>query len=140
MSMTEFCSRPATNEAKVVALEVTEIYHCIKHNQSYNSLDCSLKLFRHVVPDSQIAKRVSCGRTKSEEIAKNVLQPFSREIVLTEVADAIYYSVATDASNKGSDKMFPIVLRYFIPEVGICNKLLDFYEDLMKLLRLLLVS
>ena len=74
-------------------------------------------------------KKVSCGRTKAEEIVKNVVQPLSREITLNEVSKVTSIA-STDVSNKGSsDKLFPVALRYFLPEFDIRNRLIDFYED-----------
>ena len=43
-------------------------------------------------------KKVSCGRTKAEEIEKNVVQPLSREITLNEVSKVTSIA-STDASN-----------------------------------------
>ena len=37
--------------------------------------------------------------------------------------------MATDASNKGTTKCFPIVLRYLYFEEGVQHALLDFYSD-----------
>ncbi|GFW67859.1 uncharacterized protein TNCV_3871891 [Trichonephila clavipes] len=39
------------------------------------------------------------------------------------------FSVATDASNTGNRKYFPLAIQYFSPKSGICHKILDFYED-----------
>ena len=49
----------------VVASEIAQIYHAIKHNHLYNSLECGLKL------NSKVAAKVSCGRTKCEAIVTN---------------------------------------------------------------------
>ena len=71
MSMANFCKLKESAEAsklsdKAIALEVCYIYHCV--NKSYNSLDCSLYMLPHRVPDNTIAKKFSCGRTKAEEL------------------------------------------------------------------------
>ena len=66
---------------------------------------------------------------KAEEIVKHVLQPISMEATLNDISKVTYYSIATDASNKGSVKVFPVALRFFLPEVGVKNTLIDFYED-----------
>lgn len=39
------------------------------------------------------------------------------------------FSIAIDASNKASKKMYPIVVHYFHIKKGIQNKLMDFCED-----------
>src|SRR4029434_8183761 len=44
-------------------------------------------------------------------------------------ANNLPFSVATDASNKGPTKCFPIVLRYLHFEEGVQHALLDFYRD-----------
>jgi hypothetical protein len=48
------------------------IYRNIRHNLSYNSLDCNLKFIAKISEDSKVAKKISCGRTKSEMILVNV--------------------------------------------------------------------
>ena len=57
----------------VVASEIAQIYHVIKHNHSYNSLDCGLKLNSKIYQDSNVAAEVSCGLTKCEAIVTNVI-------------------------------------------------------------------
>jgi hypothetical protein len=40
-----------------------------------------------------------------------------------------FYSVASDASNQGHTKPFPIALKYWTPEHGVESKFLDIYDD-----------
>ena len=51
--------------------EIAQIYHAIKHNHSYNSLHCSLKLNSKLYKNSKVASKASCGRTNSEAIITN---------------------------------------------------------------------
>ena len=118
-SMTEFI---------VAGIEVASVYHSVVHCHSYNSLDCGMKLNKKLFSDSDNAKKVHCGRTKAEAIVENVLAPQSLKMVLEEMHD-VAFAVATDASNHGNRKMFPVAVQYFHCKKGVQNKLIDFYED-----------
>lgn len=116
----------------VTACELGLVYHCVQHNLSYNSLDYGNKLSASLFHDSEIAAKVSCGRTKSERLVKNVLAPKSVndfvEILTSPEKSSQFFSLATDASNRGNRKLFPICVRYFDPSKGIENKILNFVE------------
>ena len=45
----------------IVASEIAQIYCAVRHNHSYNSLDCSLKLNSKLYQDSKVAAKTSCG-------------------------------------------------------------------------------
>ncbi len=64
---------------KVTAAEVTIVYHTVQHATSYRAGDCGTKLAPTIYPDSDIAKRMACGRTKAEAIVTDVLAPASVE-------------------------------------------------------------
>lgn len=129
--LNKFFIKPNTVESQKIALaELIEVYHNVKHNLSYKSLDCSLKLMPKLYPDSGIAKKIACGRTKAESITTNVLGPKAESIVLSDlINDKVYFSVATDTSNKGNRKMYPICVQYFSFTDGRQTKLLDFFEE-----------
>ena len=59
-------------EDNVIASEVTQTYHAVKHNRTHISLDCSSKLNSKLYQDSKLAGKISCGRTKSEAIGTSV--------------------------------------------------------------------
>uniref|UniRef100_H3ACH3 DUF4371 domain-containing protein n=1 Tax=Latimeria chalumnae TaxID=7897 RepID=H3ACH3_LATCH len=69
----------------------------------------------------------SCGKTKCEAICCNVIAPHSVETVLKEL-HVSFFSISSDASNKGNRKLFPLCIRYFTNS-GIKDRVLDFYED-----------
>jgi hypothetical protein len=104
----------------------------VKHNHSYNSLDCGNKLASSLFHDSDIATKLCCGRTKSELLVKHVLAAKSVEDFVGILNDPTkcsqLFCVATDASNKGSRKLFSIRIRYFDPNKSIENNLLIVVE------------
>ncbi len=122
-----FVKKSTCEQNKVIASQITIIYHNIRHNLSYNSLDCNLKLIAKIFQDSKVAKKISCGRTKSEMILVNVLYPVSVQSKLSELGNK--FSISIDASNKANVKYFPLCVRYFDKKEGIQNFILDFYCD-----------
>lgn len=113
--------------------EIVQVFHGVNHHLSYLSMDCGIKLCSKLYADSSIAKKQSCGRTKAERIVENILAPKSIEIVLNEMGIStdlpLTFSIATDASNKGNRKLYPIAVKYFSTKHGIRDRILDFYED-----------
>jgi hypothetical protein len=85
----------------------------VKHNISYNASDCEAKLSRIIYPDSAIAKKTSCGRTKAEAIVTDVLGPKSVQQIVNDLTSdncmmPTEFAVGTDASNVKHRKMFPV--------------------------------
>ncbi|GFW24697.1 uncharacterized protein TNCV_2405601 [Trichonephila clavipes] len=125
-----FTPKGSAQSEKVGIAELTEIYHSIKHHISYVAQDCSLKVSKQVVNDSDIVKqKMTGGRTKCTALVNQVLFPYSMELVQEDLKNDVPFSVATDASNKGNRKFFPVAIQYFSPKSGICHKIMDFYED-----------
>ena len=125
-----FVKSNSLDENKVCLAEIVHIYHNVKHNLSYNSLDCNLKLVKLTFNDSNIAKKISCGRTKSTKIVENVLAPYIIENLIENlIANNIFFGVQTDASNRKNRKFFPICIQFFNKQTGIQNKIIDFIEN-----------
>ena len=100
----------------VVASEIAQIYHAIKHNHPYNLLDCELKLNSNIYQDSKVAAKVSCGRTKCEAIVTNVLGEKALAVIMDDLKQhdpPLFFGIQTDASNHKNMKMFPVCVQYF---------------------------
>jgi hypothetical protein len=125
---------PNTDEA--IAAECTKVYHTVQHEHSYRSADCDTKLCQTVFPDSDVAKELSYGRTKAEAIVTGVLAPAPVDDSLgilhrnmTEIKEdhqTLCFSIASDASNYGSSRMFPVAIHFWTPQDGVQNRVLDF--------------
>lgn len=97
-------------------------YHTVQENHRFRSADCSSNIFRscYNMPNFH------CSRTKCEAIIKNVLAPYSEDILIAEISKTRFITLLSDASNHKNVKMMPVLARYFIPTIGVCVKLLDF--------------
>lgn len=116
-------------ETLITKAEVALVYHNVKHGMSYNSLDCMAHNMHKLIPDSAIAAKMTCGRTKASAITRNVLGPYSKEVLTKDLKDTPYFSIGSDASNVGNVKTYPYAVQYFDCKKGVYQKLLDFYED-----------
>ncbi|KAL0830150.1 hypothetical protein ABMA28_003607 [Loxostege sticticalis] len=108
------------------AAKGTLAFHTIKHHQSYNSMECTASLTRKMFADSETAKNLKCGKTKTEAIVNQVVAPHTVTTIIETLRNISCLSVATDASNHGADKLFPILIQYFNwTGNGIETKILD---------------
>lgn len=129
-----FCKNVNTASTNVnTAVELTLVYHNIKHNLSYSSLDCGIKLLKHILFKSETISKIYLGRTKAEALATAVMAPDCKEQIVKQLKNS-FYCVQTDASNVKNRKFFPIAVQYFnvnknLGKIGVANKLLDFVEN-----------
>lgn len=111
-----FFSASMTEEEKhFAALEATWSYHITQENQSYRSSDCVSKLMKGPFG----LTKFSLGRTKCEAIVRSVLAPLFTDMIQEELSTVRFVAIATDASNHGAIKMYPVLVRYFLPEEGV---------------------
>lgn len=97
-------------ETTSIKAELALTFHSVNHQLSYNSSDCGIKLNCQIFKDSKLANKIHCGRTKIGALTENVLGPYAFKIVQEELkleSGHRYFSVSSDASNKG------IYLLYF---------------------------
>jgi hypothetical protein len=132
--MTDFVmTKLDPNTDKVTAAECTTGYHTVQREHSYRSADCDTKLCQ-TFPDSDIVKKLSCGRTKAEAIVTGVLDAASVDDSLgilhrnmAEIQEEYltpYLSTSSNVSNHGSPKMFPAATKFWTHK-----RMLDFYSD-----------
>jgi hypothetical protein len=98
-------------DESVCAAEDTLAFHTVAHHNSFKSMDCTSKLLKEIFIDSEVAKRISSARTKTEAIVNSVLAPHAVQDVTKSLQDIPFYGVSTDASNQSAVKIFPILFR-----------------------------
>lgn len=116
---------------QVIACELVQVYHTTKHNLSYNSLDCCIKVEKKINKDLKMLNKLHLGWTKAESIVTEVLGPayLHKIIDYLNSESVIAFSIQTDTSNKKNVKLFPLSVQYFSIENGIENKLIDSFEN-----------
>lgn len=94
-------SSPSNEDTKLTAAELAMTYHTVKHNLSYSSQDCGIKLNKIIFVDSKTATNLRLARTKMEALVTEVLGPHSLQSVIDQLnKDNVFYCLQTDASNK----------------------------------------
>ena len=90
-----------------------------KHNIPFLSGDHATKLFRKMFPDSELAKKFSCARTKTTAIVKKALAPhFTQRVIESITMSSAPFSLMMDESNDKTDKSCIILLRLLDPQLG----------------------
>ena len=98
----------------------------VEHNLPLATADHMSKLAKSMFPDSKIAAKYKCGRTKTSHIltgavAKNVVKDLKEEIT-----SAKWFGLATDGSSDEDDKYLPVLIRHIGKESNLVEtSLLD---------------
>ena len=104
--------RSVDNNESIVRAETYFTGFLVEHNLPIASSDHVGPLFRKMFPDSKIAAKYSCARTKTAAIV-NAMSQHTASIV-AEKARTSPFSLATDGSNDGgSDQLYPVLLSLY---------------------------
>ena len=115
--------RPEVSKG-VIEAETRWSMFVVKHNLAFLSSDHASKLFSQMFPDSDIARKFGCARTKCTAIVKEALSPHFHAKVLQNMSNP--YSIMIDESNDKEDKSCIILVRVLDAEVGnIKTRFLD---------------
>ncbi|CAB3228848.1 unnamed protein product [Arctia plantaginis] len=74
-------------------------------------------------------QKFRCARTKSQAIVVNVVSTMATDDLKEHLRKAHCITLLTDASNHGSVKLFPVLIRYFLLCEGVKVKVLEFREQ-----------
>lgn len=99
------------NDTSVIRAECYFTAFIVEHNLPLSCADHAGPLFRKMFPDSDISKRYSCARTKSSSILGEM--ELQSHAALVENLKTRPFSIATDGSNQGDAKLYPIVVTLY---------------------------
>lgn len=107
--------RPQTQQSTIKAETIWSMFTA-KHNLAFLNSDHATKMFREMIPDSEIAKTFACGRTKTTAIVKEALAPYYHKKMVDNMSNP--FSILMDESNDKVDKSSIILVKVLDPEVG----------------------
>ena len=95
----------------------------VEHNLGFKASDHATKLFHKMFPDSEVAKKFACGRTKTAAIIKGALAPqYYSDKMLENLKKSGPFSVMMDESNDKTDKSCIILIRILDHDVGVSEQ------------------
>lgn len=113
----------SSGDLDVIRAETLFTEFIIEHSLPFSVADHCTKLFRKMFPDSNVAKKYSCGRTKTSYLVE-ALGKQSKQSIL-DVIRVSPFSMATDGSTDYEDvKLYPICVRYCDPNSGKVNSVI----------------
>lgn len=74
-------------------------------------------------------KEFTCSAKKLKSIINSVYAPYSEDLIKEDLKSVNYVSIYTDASNHANIKIFPIVIRYWLPLIGSKIRVIDISEE-----------
>lgn len=96
---------------KVKEAEIRIATFAIEHNISFNALDHLAKLNKEIYSDSEIAKMVTCGRTKATAIINEVTGKYCFEEVVTLIKKNKFSLIVDESTDQGDTKHLAMVVR-----------------------------
>ena len=85
-------------KSATISAEIRWVLNLVTSKNSMNSSSSSGDLFSVMFPDSDIAKRFQCGRTKALHVAHFGLAPYFHELMLSKLSDCLYIPLSFDES------------------------------------------
>lgn len=111
-----FPSAKENNDLKTTKAEASLVDLIVKKNLPMAVADDITKFVTSSFPDSEIAKKFSCGRTKASAIANHLATGVKSNLI--ERMRNQPFTMSTDGSNDSDSKLFPIVIRSFDEDAG----------------------
>lgn len=118
----------SSGDHNVIQAETLFTEFIIEHNLPLAVADHASRIFRKMFPDSEIAKKYGCGRTKTSYIVETLAMDTQQNIV--EVLRTHPFSMSTDGSTDYEDvKLYPICVRFCDPSTGKVKSVIFSLEE-----------
>lgn len=107
-------SKGTAADMKVALGELAISYHHAKHGISINSASCHSKLIREL-----FESKFKCSARKTSAIIKNVISSKIVKNIKSTISQLNFLTLISDASNRKSTKLYPIMARGFDMRKGV---------------------
>lgn len=84
-----------------------------EHNIPMNVMEHLPQLIKNMCPDSQIAKSISCDRTKTTAIVKNVTGLTAKQMIIEKLQKLKFSLIVDESTDRGCVKHLCILARFF---------------------------
>ena len=95
-----------------------------KHNVPFTFADHFTKLVKKAFPDSSIAKKYACGRSKSTQIIKRAIDPLQRAEVVQRCQNSKFLLLIDESNDHNCEKGLVILVRA-AETTGVATRFLD---------------
>lgn len=106
-------NKATSHEAAVKKADIHLAAYVAEHNISYNAVEHLPNLIRVICPDSEIAKKIKCGRTKCSSIVKNVMGKQNERDIVSILKSQKFSLIIDESTDKSTTKHLAMVCRYF---------------------------
>jgi hypothetical protein len=97
--------------SQVTKAEVLFAHFVAEHNLPFTVGDHFAKLAKVMFPDSEIAKKFTCGRLKTTQIVKGAIAPVKTEPVVEMCRNQPFSLLIDESNDVGADKNLVILVR-----------------------------
>ena len=120
-TVASFFTQQGNEEDHITRAEIYFTGFLVEHNIPIAASDHAGPLFKKMFPDSKIASKYGCARTKTsaiiDELASNTSSSIADKVITQP------FSLATDGSNDGGEaQLYPVLLTYFNNTSGVVEQ------------------
>jgi hypothetical protein len=92
-----------------------------EHNLPFLYMEHGSKFCPHCFPDSNVAKELSCSRTKTTDIIKNVIGPYVRKNIASHLRESKFSIIIDETTDVSTKQSLVIAVRFFNDKLNKVN-------------------
>ena len=108
-----FFNRPVNTPDNIINAEIMFSYFVAEHNLPAAIADHFTDLAQRLFPDSEVAKKFRCKRTKTTQIVKRCLASESTKPVIERCKTGPFSIMIDESTDRNSDKRLAVLVRFY---------------------------